>query len=92
MVLKYTAAVLVAACLTAGGVAGATPHHPSNRYDNCTAFNRHYPHGVGKKHAHDRTSGTPVRSFVHSTNLYRRAMAHNSDLDRDRDHIACETA
>lgn len=85
------AAVLILAVVGGGvGVAGAAPHHPAGRYDNCTNFNRHYPHGVGRKHAHDHTSGTPVTGFLRSNKIYKRAMAHNSDLDRDRDHIACE--
>jgi hypothetical protein len=65
---------------------------PGNLYDNCTNFNDRYPHGVGKRHAHDHTSGTPVRNFKKSNKIYKRAMRHNSDLDRDRDKIACEKA
>jgi Excalibur calcium-binding domain len=61
-------------------------------WDNCTNFNNRYAHGVGKRHAHDHTSGTPVTNFLHSNKKYRTAMRHNSDLDRDRDHIACEKA
>lgn len=61
-------------------------------YDNCTNFNQRYPHGVGKNHAHDHTSGTPVRNFLHSTRKYNKAMNHNPDLDRDNDKIACEKA
>jgi hypothetical protein len=61
-------------------------------FDNCTNYNNVYTHGVGKRHAHDHTSGTPVRNFLHSNVKYRHAMAHNSDLDRDGDHIACESA
>lgn len=61
-------------------------------YDNCTNFNNRYPHGVGKRHAHDHTSGTPVTTFKKSNRIYRKAMNHNPDLDRDRDHIACEKA
>jgi hypothetical protein len=59
-------------------------------YVNCTAYNSTYPHGVGRNHARDHTSGTPVTNFRHSTKLYNRAMRHNDDLDRDRDGIACE--
>ena len=45
-----------------------------------------YPHGVGKPHAHDHTSGTPVTNFKHSKALYRA----NKSMDRDGDGIACE--
>lgn len=61
-------------------------------YDNCTNYNNRFPHGVGRAHAHDQTSGTPVTNFKHSNKLYRRAMEHNDDLDRDGDKIACESA
>ena len=30
--------------------------------------------------------------MTHSNKLYNKAMRHNSDLDRDRDKIACEKA
>jgi Excalibur calcium-binding domain len=56
------------------------------RFRNCRALNRRYPHGVGRRGARDRTSGTPVRNFRRSNALYRR----NRHLDRDGDGIACE--
>jgi hypothetical protein len=59
-------------------------------YKNCTNFNKRYPHGVGRRVARDKTSGTPVRTFLRSTLIYRRAMSYNSGLDRDKDGIACE--
>jgi hypothetical protein len=59
-------------------------------YKNCTNFNKRYPHGVGRRLARDKTSGTPVRTFLRSTLIYRRAMGYNSGLDRDKDGIACE--
>jgi hypothetical protein len=59
-------------------------------YKNCTNFNKRYPHGVGRRLARDKTSGTPVRTFLRSTLIYRRAMSYNSGLDRDKDGIACE--
>jgi hypothetical protein len=34
-----------------------------------------YPHGVGKRFAHDKTSGVPVTNFKRSTLLYLRAMS-----------------
>jgi hypothetical protein len=61
-------------------------------FDNCTAFNEKFPHGVGRKNAVDHTSGTPVTTFVHSNKKYAAAMKQNDDLDRDGDKIACEKA
>lgn len=61
------------------------------KWKNCTAVNKHYPHGVGKLHAHDHTTGVPVTNFRHSTTLYNTAMSYNRGLDRDHDGIACET-
>jgi hypothetical protein len=45
-------------------------------------------HGVGKRHARDHTSGTPVTNFKRSGKLYRA----NKASDRDKDGIACEKA
>jgi hypothetical protein len=59
-------------------------------WKNCAHVNAKYRHGVGKLHAHDRTSGTPVTTFRRSTLLYNRAMSYNRGLDRDKDGIACE--
>jgi hypothetical protein len=59
-------------------------------YRNCTALHTKYKHGLGKLHAVDHTSGTPVTTFYRSTSRYNTAMSHNRDLDRDRDGIACE--
>lgn len=59
-------------------------------YKNCTNLNKRYPHGVGKLHARDKTSGKPVTTFRRSNTLYRRAMSYNRGLDRDKDGIACE--
>jgi hypothetical protein len=61
------------------------------RWRNCTIVNKRFPHGVGKRFAHDKTkSGDPVRNFYRSTLIYRRAMHYNAGLDRDKDGIACE--
>jgi len=32
-------------------------------FANCTAMHRVYKHGVGRRNAHDHTSGTPVTNF-----------------------------
>ncbi|MCW2778155.1 MAG: hypothetical protein JWN17_1880 [Frankiales bacterium] len=59
-------------------------------YANCPSYQKTFPHGVGKKAAHDRTSGTPVTTFRKDDAEYARAMKHRPDLDRDHDGIACE--
>ena len=82
------ALVLMAAPLAAVGPA----HAAGGIFDNCTAFNEKFPHGVGRKNAVDKTSGTPVTTFLHSNKKYAAAMKHNDDLDRDGDKIACEKA
>lgn len=61
-------------------------------YKNCTAFNKKYPHGVGKLKASDKTSGEPVTTFKRSTKIYNLAIGHNKALDRDKDGVACEKA
>jgi hypothetical protein len=70
----------------AGATGGAIPY----LWQNCTHVHTKYRHGVGKRYAHDRTSGTPVTNFYRSTRLYNIAMHYKKDLDRDRDGIACE--
>ena len=57
---------------------------------NCTALNRKFPHGVGRRLARDRTSGDPVTNFRRSTLIYNQAMRWNKGLDRDKDGVACE--
>ena len=59
-------------------------------YKNCTNLNKRYRHGVGRRLARDKTSGTPVTNFKRSTVLYNTAMRYNRGLDRDKDGIACE--
>ena len=86
---------LVAAGIGAAGLAlSATvvvlpaEAHTTGLHDNCTNFNRKYPHGVGRRGAHDR--GGDVTNFKRSNRIYNRAERHNGDLDRDNDRIACE--
>ncbi|MEU4428825.1 excalibur calcium-binding domain-containing protein [Actinoplanes sp. NPDC024001] len=57
-------------------------------YKNCTALNKVYKHGVGKKGAKDKVSGKskPVTNFKVSNALYKA----NKKSDRDKDGIACE--
>jgi len=79
-------AVVVAPLVPSGA------HATGGIFDNCTAFNEKFPHGVGRKNAVAQTSGTPVTTFVRSNKKYATAMKKNDDLDRDGDKIACEKA
>ncbi|RJK94935.1 hypothetical protein D5H78_13135 [Vallicoccus soli] len=61
-------------------------------YRNCDGLNSHYPHGVGTPGAKDRTSGTPVTTYLPSAAAYalNDGGVGQRDLDRDDDGIACE--
>jgi excalibur calcium-binding domain-containing protein len=83
------ASAATAIALGVGSVVAAPTTIPA-RWKNCTNVHKRYPHGVGKLHAHDRTSGTPVTTFRRSTRLYNLAMSYNKRLDADKDGIACE--
>ncbi len=87
-------ALFAAAGLTVSGAIIALPTeaqaHTTGIHDNCTNFNERYPHGVGRRGAHDR--GGNVTNFKRSNRIYNRAERHNPDLDRDNDRIACEKA
>lgn len=80
--------------LAVSAVAVPATAHVTGIHDNCTNLNEVYPHGVGLKYARDRTrSGTGgVTTFKRAPIIYRTADAHNSDLDRDNDGVACEKA
>jgi hypothetical protein len=88
---KSLAATACLALLAIGGQAPAQATVP-HKWSNCTVVNIRLPHGVGVKHAHDHTSGTPVTSFRHDSVLYHAAMRANARLDGDKDGIACEKA
>jgi hypothetical protein len=90
VVFVVLSAGLLSASALGQAAQAAQPAQVNTIWDNCTTYNHVYPHGVGRPSAHDHTSGTPVKNFVHSLVKYNRAMSHNSDLDRDRDGIACE--
>lgn len=85
---------VAAAALTLTGIAYVAPSpavaHKTGIHDNCTNFNRKFPHGVGQRGANDR--GGNVTNFKRSNKIYNTAERHNSDLDRDNDRIACEKA
>jgi hypothetical protein len=82
-------AVALALTLTALPAASASAH-TTGIHDNCTELQSRWPHGVGRKGAHDKTSGEPVTDFKRSTKKYNKAMSHNGTLDADKDGIACE--
>ena len=82
--------VLVGVFVASVAAANAGELRIPAKWKNCTAVNKRYPHGVGRNHAHDHTSGVPVTNFKHSTRLYKIAMHYNKGLDRDKDGIACE--
>jgi hypothetical protein len=82
----------VALVVATAALAVSPAHAGGGIFDNCTAFNEKFPHGVGRKNAVDQTSGTPVTTFVRSNKKYATAMNKNDDLDRDGDRIACEKA
>ena len=90
--IRLCALACVALALAATPLVASPAHADGGIFDNCTAFNEKFPHGVGRKNAVDRTSGTPVTTFLHSNKKYATAMKKNDDLDRDGDKIACEKA
>ena len=81
---------LAAAAVLAVPLLASTPADAAGarHFSNCTDLNRVYAHGVGKPGARDRTSGTPVTTFLRNAALY----AANTGSDRDKDGIACEKA
>jgi hypothetical protein len=85
--LMHVRRMLIAATTAAIFLGMAPPSHGAAKtYKNCTALNKDYPHGVGRKGARDKTSGTPVTNFKVSNSLY----AANRHSDRDGDGVACE--
>jgi hypothetical protein len=60
----------------------------ATRYPNCGALNADFPHGVARSGGKDKTSGTPVTTFVVNDAVY----AANTRRDFDKDGVACERA
>ncbi|MDQ1293038.1 MAG: hypothetical protein QG608_919 [Actinomycetota bacterium] len=85
---------LAVGALLAAGIGFASPVHAMTsakkipKYKNCTALNKVYKHGMGRKGARDKVkgSGKRVTSFTVNTQGYWT----NSKLDRDKDGVACE--
>lgn len=83
---------IVATALPMTALTAVSADAASYHYNNCTQLHKHYKHGVGKSSAKDRVRGKtkPVTTFKRSTKIYKAAIKWNSDLDRDRDGVACE--
>ncbi|MEU5553094.1 MULTISPECIES: excalibur calcium-binding domain-containing protein [unclassified Micromonospora] len=82
-------ALVVTLALAGGAVAVVSPAQAApTKFKNCTALNKKYRHGVGKKGARDKVRGRtkPVTNFKVSTAIYKA----NTKLDRDKDGVACE--
>jgi hypothetical protein len=60
----------------------------AKKYQNCTALNKKYAHGVARPGARDKVRGKtrPVTGFAVNKAVYQR----NTHLDRDKDGVACE--
>lgn len=86
---KIVAATALSA-LVILGLPGSAEAALPYKFKNCTALNKVYKHGVGKKNAKDKTSGTPVTNFRKGNVLYKKITTHRPGLDRDKDGIACE--
>jgi hypothetical protein len=71
-------------------IAAPVQAHTTGIHDNCTNLNKKWPHGVGTRHAVDKTTGTRVTTFYRNNDAYWAAEHHNGTLDRDNDRIACE--
>ena len=89
--------IAAAMALSVTAIAGPADAAAKPRsFTNCTALNKVYPHGVGRKGAHDHTSGKPVKNFTVNSTLYsyndggKSRHAGEHDLDRDNDGVACE--
>jgi excalibur calcium-binding domain-containing protein len=90
MLNKIVRGVLIGSLVLAGttAVAAVPAEAAAKKYKNCTALNKVYKHGVGKKGAKDKVRGTTkkVTTFKVSNALYQA----NKKMDRDKDGIACE--
>ena len=81
----------LAATLALGGssfVAVSPAEAATPKFSNCTAMQKTYKHGVGKKGAKDkvRSDTKPVTNFKVSNAIYTKYKG----MDRDKDGIACE--
>lgn len=88
LALSASAATASATERSAGSPRSVVSATAARVFANCTALNKVYRHGVGRKGARDRVSGTsrPVTNFTVNTAVYNA----NTKSDRDRDGVACE--
>jgi hypothetical protein len=89
---RYTIVLAALALSLAAPIASSPAAHKTipYRWQKCSHVNAKYRHGVGRRFAHDKTTGVPVTNFYRSTRLYNIAMSYNKRLDGDKDGIACE--
>lgn len=88
-VILLTAGLVVAAATADADAAPAVgAAKVAKTYANCTKLTKDYPHGVGRKSAVDKVSGSsrPVTNFTRNNALYEA----NKKSDRDGDKLACE--
>ena len=88
-VAAVSLAIVIALTGLSGQAALAAPVTTSAKtYANCDALHKKYPHGVAKKGARDKVSGStkPVTNFTVNTAVYNA----NKKSDRDKDGVACE--
>jgi hypothetical protein len=97
MPTRRSLATIITTALLLGAGAAATDAAQPKVYKTCKALNQVYPHGVGRKGAHDKTStDEPVTNFRVNNTVYAyndgKGPRHKNerDLDRDNDGIACE--
>jgi hypothetical protein len=70
---------VLALALGASGIAHAKAAAVP-KFSSCKKLNARYPHGVGRVGARDKTTGTPVTTFVRNNKLYEA----NKGRDRDK--------
>jgi len=90
--MRLVMTALLASALATTGVAVAGPADAASalrKYSSCRALNAVYPHGLGRRGAHDRVvkGAKPVTNFTVYNALYKVNAAR---LDKDKDGIACE--
>lgn len=97
-IISLTAAIF----LITAGIGTSVPIEAdaaSGIYKNCTTFNKQYQKGVAKSSKTknkviSRTNKVSYKALSKGTKIssqiYKKAMINNNDLDRDKDGIACE--
>ena len=86
--LGLGAAAPAGSVLAPASAAAAT----AKSYQNCTALNRAYPHGVKKSSGTKDVVRSHGRTYKHASKAYTSKALYNANtrLDRDKDGIACE--